>query len=136
MTEKESYQEELKWLLGEDMENGRKFCSSGLLCAPEGICAPCGLTMIRVKELDRVYDEFGEKESYVDLETTSRNTTTEKAVSTNAQDGETGGGVGVVMSAWHSSLVSVLVKAMEFWIFRNISVPCTTRVLTDAQCPN
>jgi len=95
--EKESYQEELKWLLGEDMENGRKLCGSGLLCAPEGICVPCGLTTIRVKELDRVCEEFGEKEFYVNLETIIR-TTTEKPVSTTEAGVETRGG-GVVMSA-------------------------------------
>jgi len=105
MTEKESYQEELKWLLEEDMENGRKLCSLELLCAPEGICVPCGLTTIRVKELDRVCEEFGEKVFYVDLETTLR-TTTEEAVSTTQAAGEDG--VWSCQQGFPASLYSLL----------------------------
>jgi len=61
-------------------------------------------------------EEFGEKDFYVDLEASILiTTTTEKAVSaTPGEGGETGGGVGVVMSAWLSPLVAVLVLAIEF----------------------
>jgi len=59
-------QEELKWSIGEDWARDRKMCGGGLVCGPEGICVPCGLTTFWNEVLERICNEFGEEEHYVE----------------------------------------------------------------------